>query len=296
MEDSIIDINVEKKLFTVNGILNLHIVATLKFGELAVVFGESGAGKTTLLRIIAGLLKPDKGYLKHGKSVWIDTERNKYKTPQERNIGFMFQDYALFPNMTVFENIMFAEKEKNRRHTSELIEKFGLSELSDRKPAKLSGGQKQRVALARALARKPDILLLDEPLSALDSKMRITLQDEILNAHRSNNTSTLMVSHDLTEVFRLADIVFKIENGKISASGSPDKLFLNTQISGKVQMTGNVVKIEKLDTFYLLTVITGMNQIIKVTAFQNDVDNISEGDQVLVFTKAYNPIIMKVLA
>ena len=289
-----IDIDIEKTMFTVNGKVNLTIKTAINTGELVVLFGASGAGKTTLLRMISGLTKPDKGFIKVGKSIWFDSTTNINLTPQERNIGFMFQDFALFPNMTVFENISFAQKEKNLNDIHELIDKFGLTEFARRKPVKLSGGQKQRVALARALASKPQILLLDEPLSALDSKIRTALQDEILKAHNYNNSTTILVSHDLAEVFRLANKVIWIENGQITASGIPDELFLNAQISGKVQLPGCVVKIEKQDTFYLLTVVTGMNQIIKVTAFQSDMDDLHEGDQVIVFSKAFNPIIMKV--
>jgi len=294
MENDIIEINVEKELVSAKGRINLHVKATLKQGELFVVFGDSGAGKTTLLRIIAGLTMPDKGYIKMGNRVWLNTESGINLPVQHRNIGFMFQEYALFPNMTVFENIRFAQKKKEKHAAGELIEKFGLSEFSNRKPGKLSGGQMQRVALARALACKPDFLLLDEPLSALDARTRTLLQDEVLKAHDNHLTTTFLVSHDLTEVFRLAQRVLKLENGQISAIGRPEELFIDNHISGKVQITGNVVKIEKFDTFYLLTIVTGMNQILKVTAFQNDVENLHEGDQIIVFSKAFNPIILKV--
>jgi molybdate transport system ATP-binding protein len=293
MENDLIEIDVEKVLVSSGGRINLHIKATLKQGELFVVFGDSGAGKTTMLRILAGLTMPDKGYIKMGSKVWLDTESGINLPVQLRNIGFMFQDYALFPNMTVFENILYAQKKKEKHLAGELIEKFGLSEFSNRKPGKLSGGQMQRVALARALARKPDFLLLDEPLSALDSKTRTLLQDEVLKVHEIQKTTTFLVSHDLAEVFRLAQKVLKLENGKISSIGRPDELFIDNHISGKVQITGKVVKIEKFDTFYLLTIVTGMNQILKVTAFQNDVENLLEGDQIMVFSKAFNPIIMK---
>jgi molybdate transport system ATP-binding protein len=293
MENDLIEIDVEKVLVSSRGRINLHIKATLKQGELFVVFGDSGAGKTTMLRILAGLTMPDKGYIKMGSKVWLDTESGINLPVQLRNIGFMFQDYALFPNMTVFENILYAQKKKEKHLAGELIEKFGLSEFSNRKPGKLSGGQMQRVALARALARKPDFLLLDEPLSALDSKTRTLLQDEVLKVHEIQKTTTFLVSHDLAEVFRLAQKVLKLENGKISSIGRPDELFIDNHISGKVQITGKVVKIEKFDTFYLLTIVTGMNQILKVTAFQNDVENLLEGDQIMVFSKAFNPIIMK---
>ena len=293
MENDRIVIDVEKDLVSARGPVRLHIKVNLKQGELFVVFGDSGAGKTTFLRILAGLTMPDKGFIKMGSKIWLDTESGINVPVQLRNIGFMFQEYALFPNMTVFENILYAQKKRDKHLAYELIEKFGLSEFSDRKPEKLSGGQMQRVALARALARKPDFLMLDEPLSALDSKTRTLLQDEVLKAHEIQKTTTFLVSHDLAEVFRLAQKVLKLENGEISSVGRPDELFIDNHISGKVQITGKVVKIEKFDTFYLLTIVTGMNQIIKVTAFQNDVENLFEGDQIIVFSKAFNPIIMK---
>ena len=292
MENVVIDI--EKDLINAQGRMTLTIQASLNLGDLVVVFGDSGAGKTTLLRILSGLTIPDRGFVEVGGKIWFDSSSKINLIPQKRDIGFMFQDYALFPNMTVFENIAFAQKQPDKKQVSDLIETFDLGEFANRKPTKLSGGQKQRVALARALARKPQLLLLDEPLSALDAAMRTALQDEISKAHAYNGSTTLLVSHDLAEVFRLAHNVLKISDGKVQAYGSPDDVFIDNKISGKVQITGSVVKIDKQDTFYLLTIVTGMNQVLKVTAFQNDVDNLHEGERVLVFSKAFNPIVMKV--
>jgi molybdate transport system ATP-binding protein len=293
MENDLIFIDIEKMIHTTQGSLKLSVQTTIQSGELVALFGPSGAGKTTLLRILAGLLSPDRGLIRFGNSVWFDSEKKINIAPQLRNIGMMFQDFALFPNMTVEQNIQFAQPEKNKLAVNELLVLFGLQELRERKPNGLSGGQKQRVALARSLARKPQLLLLDEPLSALDAEMRNALQDEIARAHQMSGATTLMVSHDLNEVFRLATHVICIENGKVIRSGKPENAFLDNSISGKVQITGQIARIEKQDTIYVVTVISGNNQIIKVIAFENDLENLKIGDRVMVYSKAFNPIISK---
>jgi molybdate transport system ATP-binding protein len=140
-------------------------------------------------------------------------------------VGFMFQDYALFPNMSVESNIRFAQKEKDQSKVDELLELFDIQSLKCQKPNQLSGGQKQRVALARALAGKPDVLMLDEPLSALDFEMRLALQNEIRKAHCLLHTTTLMVSHDVHEVISLASAVIFIKNGKVLSKGKPEEVF-----------------------------------------------------------------------
>ena len=293
MENHVIYIDIEKMMLTVNGKVNLAIKTEVKTGELVALFGSSGAGKTTLLRILAGLVTPDKGIIKFGDTLWFDSEKQINIPPQKRNISLMFQDYALFPNMNVEENIQFAQAEKDDKAVDELLSVFGLNEFRKYKTNGLSGGQKQRVALARALARKPQLLLLDEPLSSLDAEMRSTLQNEIAQAHQLLGATTIMVSHDLSEVFRLSNQVLCIENGIIQKSGSPDEVFSNNTISGKVQITGQIARIEKQDTIYVVTVITASNQIIKVIAFESDMENLHIGDSVLVYTKAFNPIISK---
>ena len=293
MENDVIYIDIEKQMLTANGLMTLVVQTTIPSGELVALFGQSGAGKTTLLRILAGLVTPDKGLIKFGQSVWFDSEKRIHVPPQNRNISLMFQDYALFPNMTVEQNIQFAQPEKNNSIVNELLTLFGLSEFRKRKPNSLSGGQKQRVALARALARKPQLLLLDEPLSALDAEMRIVLQDEIARAHQLLGVTALMVSHDLNEVFRLASQVLCLENGTIVRSGKPEDVFSDNSISGKVQITGQIARIEKQDTVYIVTVISGGNQLMKVIAFENDLENLKIGDRVMVFSKAFNPIISK---
>lgn len=293
MENNVIFIDIEKLMHTAHGPVKLMVQTSIQSGELVAIFGQSGAGKTTLLRILAGLLAPDRGLIRFGNTIWFDSEKKINIAPQQRNIGLMFQDFALFPNMTVEQNIRFAQPEKNKAAVTELLTLFGLLEFRERKPNGLSGGQKQRVALARVLARKPQLLLLDEPLSALDAEMRHVLQDEIARAHQLSGVTTLMVSHDLNEVFRLATQVICIENGKVIRSGKPENAFLDNSISGKVQITGQIARIEKQDTIYVVTVISGNNQIIKVIAFENDLENLKIGDRVMVYSKAFNPIISK---
>ena len=293
MENELIYMDIEKKMLTANGPMNLVVKTEIQAGELVTLFGPSGAGKTTLLRILSGLVVPDTGTIKFGETVWFDAAKKINLSPQKRNIGFMFQDYALFPNMTVEQNLLFAQKEKNAETVRTILATFDLTEFRNRKTNSLSGGQKQRVALARALARKPQLLLLDEPLSALDASMRAMLQDEIMQAHQLLGATTIMVSHDLNEVFRLATKVICIENGLITGTSKPDDLFINDTISGKVQITGQVARIENQGTINIVTVISGNNQIVKVIAFDNDIENLKVGDSVVVFTKAFNPIISK---
>ena len=293
MENDLIFVDVEKRMLTADGPMNLVVQTTIQVGELVALFGQSGAGKTTLLRILAGLVNPDRGLVKFGNTVWFDSEKQINIAPQNRNVSLMFQDFALFPNMTVEQNIRFAQPEKDDVAVNELLAIFGLVEFRKRKPNGLSGGQKQRIALARALARKPQLLMLDEPLSALDAEMRNALQDEIAKAHRLSGVTTLLVSHDLNEVFRLASHVICIENGVITRSGKAEAVFSDNSISGKVQITGQIARIEKQDTINIVTVISGNNQIIKVIAFDSDLENLKLGDRVMVFSKAFNPIISK---
>jgi len=220
-------INIEREMLTAAGKTILKVDTEIAEKELLCLFGHSGSGKTTLLRILAGLNNPDKGYVEFNGQVWFDSKKKIHLPVQERNVGFMFQDYALFPNMTVRKNIEFGQKIKNNSEVDDLLELFGLESLAKQHPQKLSGGQKQRVALARALAAKPQLLLLDEPLSALDYEMREALQDEILKAHKLLNSITLLVSHDVKEVEKLATSVVLLMNGQISGQGDPDVIMKN---------------------------------------------------------------------
>jgi len=216
---------IQHAMHTSEGKKMLEVDTVIMPQELMCLFGHSGAGKTTILRILAGLTKPDKGRIVFDGTVWFDSEKKINLPPQQRNVGFMFQDYALFPNMSIEKNIRFAQKVKDDEEVEKLLVLFDLHSLRSRKPAQLSGGQKQRVALARALAAKPSLLMLDEPLSALDYEMRAALQDEIRKTHDLLQTITLMVSHDIPEVVQLASSVMVLRNGAVVKEGKPEEVF-----------------------------------------------------------------------
>lgn len=217
-------IKIEHAMMAASGKTMLQLDTEVSPQELLCLYGPSGAGKTTLLRMLAGLVKPDFGRIEFNDQVWFDSEKSIHLKPQDRKVGFMFQDYALFPNMTVAGNIGFGQQKKEREAVEELLGLFDLKLLAERKPHQLSGGQKQRVALARAMASKPDLLLLDEPLSALGPEMRRSLREEIRKTHHRLQATTLMVSHDVPEVKSLATSVLMIDNGQIVQSGRPENL------------------------------------------------------------------------
>ena len=220
-----IELSVRKRLFSSTGHMQLDVSFNIKRGELVTLYGSSGAGKTTLLRMISGLISPGEGTIRVSGEPWFDSTVGINVKPQARNVGIVFQDYALFPNMTVKGNLMYAlEKGQPAIIVDELLELMELSNLQGKKPSVLSGGQQQRVALARAIVRKPKILLLDEPMSALDTNLRLKIQDYILKVHRQYNLTTILVSHDLIEVIRLSNYVYLIENGKIVNEGTPAKV------------------------------------------------------------------------
>lgn len=215
-------------------------------------------------------------------------------SPGDRNVGFVFQDYALFPNMSVLQNIEFAiPKDGDRRTADELIRHFDLNELRNSRPQTLSGGQQQRVAVARAFVQQPDILCLDEPLSALDHTLRTRLQDFILEEHKKRPFTILMVSHDLAEIFKMADYVLHLEAGKVLNFDTPEVVFSDNSISGKFQFTGKIISIERSGILNVVTVLID-HQIVKVVVDPQEVGAFNEGDQVLVASKAFNPIIRKI--
>ncbi len=289
-----IDINIRKLLKSSSGEMLLDIQVELEEGKITTVYGKSGAGKSTLLMLLAGLMTPEEGYIKVSGKLWTDTSKNIFLAPQKRHIGFVFQEYALFPNMTVRENLLFGlRKGDSRVIVDQLVEIIDLGQLQNRKPNTLSGGQKQRVALARALVRKPEMLLLDEPLSALDHEMRLKLQSYILEVHREFNLTTILISHDVSEIIRLSDYMIEMDQGKIIRNGDPAAMFTNDRVNAKFQFTGEVIKMIKQDFIVIVTVLIGKD-LVKVIANDKEAETLQIGDRVLIASKAFNPIIHKI--
>ncbi|MFN7119569.1 MAG: sulfate/molybdate ABC transporter ATP-binding protein [Saprospiraceae bacterium] len=203
-------------MFSSTGELTLQLDLQVQAGERIAILGPSGSGKTTLLRMLAGLTKPDSGHIIFNTQIWFDAAKKINRPPQQRRVGLMFQEYALFPNMTVRQNLEYAAQKPHKQVVKELIDIVELNELVDRYPNTLSGGQQQRVALARALAAEPQLLLLDEPLSALDADMRERLQQYIITLQHKYQLTTIWVTHSEEEVRKVAQRVLLLQNGMLT--------------------------------------------------------------------------------
>lgn len=289
-----IEIYLQKKLKSATGEMSLDVQLEFEENKLITIYGKSGAGKSTLLMLLSGLMKPDRGYIKIGGEVWTDTDKQLFKAPQKRNVGFVFQEYTLFPNMTVRENLCYAlSKGQSGKIVDKIVEIVDLGQLQNRKPATLSGGQKQRVALARALVSQPRMLLLDEPLSALDRELRVKLQSYILEVHKEFHLTTLLISHDVSEIIRLSDYMFELDQGSIIRQGNPASLFSSDRVIAKFQFTGEVISMVPQDFIVIVTVLIGKD-LVKVIANDTEAADLQLGDKVLIASKAFNPIIHKI--
>lgn len=230
--------------------LDLHI----KDGEFAVLVGASGCGKTTLLRIIAGIGPATSGEL------YFDGEEVSDLPPGRRDIAMVFQNYAIYPTMKVRENIEFGlknrgvPKEERRRLVAEVSKKVGLEEYLNRKPSELSGGQRQRVALARAMVKNPSIFLMDEPLSNLDAKLRVSMRSELIELHHQMQTTFVYVTHDQAEAMSMADTIILMDGGKIQQQGSPEEIYNDPNSVFVAQFIGtppmNVLPLQQVQVGY----------------------------------------------
>ncbi|MEA1879258.1 MAG: ABC transporter ATP-binding protein [Campylobacterota bacterium] len=269
-----VNIAVQKPLFGAKGQMELSVNIEVKHGEFVAIMGESGSGKTTLFRIVAGLENASGDVVVEGHS-W------KGVSPQKREIGFVFQDYALFDNMTVEQNLLFVNPDKKLAY--ELLEMTHIMALKSRNVKALSGGQKQRVALCRAMMRQPKILLMDEPLSAIDKEMRYALRADIKALHKRFNMTTMMISHDTGDVFALATRVIRLDQGKIVSDASVRETFLHTKKESASKLQGIIVEVVPRESMAIVSV---GEQLIEIALSQEESQQLHIGDPFFVNVKS----------
>lgn len=285
-----IEINITKTLGSRGERMQLDLELTVQKGHFVTLYGVSGAGKTSTLRLLSGLMSPDTGQILVNGIPWFDAGKKINLPPQHRKVGYVFQDYALFPNMTVRQNLAFPlPKGQKGSIIGELTDLMQLGELLNRKPDTLSGGQKQRVALARALVQRPEILMLDEPFSAIDHKMRASLQEYLLKVHAAYGLTTILVSHNMDEIIKLSDRIYEIENGKVIREGNKLDFFASEKSNEKFKFRGEVVKIERGDVGYVISVRIGAS-IVKVMSGPKGIDGLHVGDQIFVASRSVDPM------
>ena len=272
-----IELNVRMPRLFAEGPGQLEVQTSLEVRSFTAVYGPSGAGKTTLLRILAGLIQPDKGCIVVDGEIWLDTAKRKNRAVQERAIGFVFQDTALFPNMTVRENLTYAAANRKDPFIDELLHLIGLESFVDRKPDTLSGGQRQRVALARALVRRPKVLLLDEPFSSLDTATAQLLREQLLKLHHYAGTTTLMVTHSQEDIQQLADRKIGMEQGRIQADDKvPAITAQNASVTESILYVDQEKQLIETANFQIIS---------KNDSAQNVWNNINSGDELEITLK-----------
>ena len=247
-----LNVNIQKKLKE----FDLNVDFELKKGCLGIL-GPSGCGKSITLKSVAGIVDPDKGIVSlttDNETVYFDSERKINLKPQKRNVGYLFQNYALFPNMTVEENVAAGlSKDDDKKIVSDMIKRFHLDGLEKRYPRQLSGGQQQRVALARILAYSPDVILLDEPFSAMDTFLKEQLRIQLSNILNEFDGLSILVTHDRDEVFQFCDELIILDKGRIIAKGETHNIFENPKKVQVARLTGckNISKIEIIDDYHV---------------------------------------------
>jgi molybdate transport system ATP-binding protein len=227
------------------GAVELRVQLQVDAGRCLALAGPSGAGKTTLLRLLAGTVRPDRGRIANGERVWVDTQARRCLAPELRRCGYVFQDYALFPHLSAWRNVAYGIRDRGRgarrAQALEQLARFGLADRADERPSQLSGGERQRVALARALATDPAVLLLDEPLSALDPRTRASAGRELASTLRALDVPAVLVTHDFSEAALLGDEVGVIDEGRIIQRGSASELAAAPASAFVADFTGAVV-------------------------------------------------------
>lgn len=277
-----IKIQIYKEFFKSANQFYIDVDFSLKKGSFNALFGDSGSGKTTILNIISGIKYADRGRISISDEVWLDTDKKINLPVNRRNIGVVFQNSVLFPHLTVYENILFSKNKNDSLDLmNELIELFSIADLLNHSPDILSGGQKQKVAIVRALIRNPDLLLLDEPFSAIDTDQRREIQDSLLVAHQKLKFTALVISHDIEEVVRLSENIFMLDKGKITKNGTAVTLFENKEDQDNICFTGIVVSLEEVKTMQKLKVLLGS----EIHSFETHYTSHQVGDRVTVEVK-----------
>ena len=290
-----IQIDIHKTYNSGSGSFMLDLNLEFPSGIIIGIFGPSGSGKTSILRLIAGLSNLDRGRILVKDHIWEDINQDIFLSPQKRRVGAVFQNYALFPHLSVRGNLSFAlEKGQDTQIIDRLLEVVGLKDLENRMPNTLSGGESQRVALARALVRKPSVLLLDEPFSSLDYKLKLNLQEFIVRIHEEFDLTTFLVSHDIGEIIKTCDYFIEIDAGHVARYGMSDDIITSDHLSGKVQFLGEVISREDQEFLVILSVLID-REVIRVIGDKSDLGDIDKGDRVTVASKAFNPVVKKVL-
>lgn len=286
MADEIV-VDIEKR-FPAGATIRAKFRLTLAAGSTAIVFGPSGSGKTTLLRSIAGLERPERGLIRFRDQVWMDSSQSICRSPEFRRVGLLFQEYALFPHLTVRENIEYGldhiSKPERRRVSEEMMRLFEIAELAGRRPREVSGGQAQRVALARAVAPQPRILLLDEPLAALDVPTRARLRTELRRVLERVQIPTLVVTHDRAEAISLGHQIVVMAEGEVQQIGSVDEVF-------RRPANATVAGIVGVETILHGTVVAVRDGIVRVRVGPCEVsavlrEEVREQERVLVCIRA----------
>ena len=252
MGDRSLKVNIRKELKE----FDLEVEFELKKGCLGIL-GPSGCGKSMTLKSVAGIVTPDEGIIsltEDEETIFFDSNKKINLKPQKRNVGYLFQNYALFPNMTVEENVAIGlPKNHDEKIVSDMIKRFHLEGLEKRYPRQLSGGQQQRVALARILAYSPDVILFDEPFSAMDAYLREQLRIELVNLLKNFEGFSILVTHDRDEAFQFCDDLLILDEGKVIAKGNTHEIFENPKKVQIARLTGckNISEIEIIDDYHL---------------------------------------------
>ncbi len=289
--EMIIDI---RRSFPSGFVMEIKLGLTLEASTVLVLFGPSGSGKTTLLRCLAGLDWPDAGHIQFISRTWVDTAAQLRVPPQDREVGYMAQDYALFPHYSVKGNIGFGlgglPIDQRERRIAEVVRLLQLQGLEQRKPRELSGGQQQRVALARAIARRPLMLLLDEPLSALDAPTRLRLRGELRSLLKELSLPSIIVTHDWEDALALGDRMAVISGGRVLQTGTPQEVFSRP-------IDAEVAKIVGVDTVVQGHVLDRSNGLATIAVAQHGikaVDVESVGRDVFVCIRAEDVVLERV--